>query len=128
MEQRLTERVNDTVREQVVVFDTVGETVRVFDTLRETTTIQLGADGDTIRKETEREHVSDRTRERASASQREATSQQSHEEERTADEKQTTVEQPKRGPVYTFFMGMGIGVILALFGVIILIRLIEKSA
>ena len=128
MEQRQTERVNDTVREQVVVFDTVGETVSVFDTLRETTTIQLGANGDTIRKETEREHVSDRTRERASASQRETTSQQSHEEEKTTDEKQTVVEQPKHGPVYTFLMGMGIGVILALFGVIILIRLIEKRA
>lgn len=123
LEQRQTERIADTVRETIYLCDTVAETVTVYDTIRETTTIQLNADGDTMSRTTEREHVSDRTRERASASQQTATSQRSHDEECTSDEKQTVIEQPKRWlPWYTLMIiGWGLGLLTA-WGIKALIR------
>ena len=63
MEQRTAERVCDTVRQLVTVTDTVAERVTICDTIRETTTIQLNAEGDTTRRETEREHIKTRQRE-----------------------------------------------------------------
>lgn len=123
LEQRQTERIADTVRETIYLCDTVAETVTVYDTIRETTTIQLNAEGDTMSRTTEREHVSDRTRERASASQQTATSQRSHDEESTSDEKQTVIEQPKRWlPWYTLMIiGWGLGLLTA-WGIMALIR------
>ena len=123
LQQRQTERVADTVRETVFVFDTVRETVTVYDTIREKTTIRLNADGDTMSRTTEREHVSDRTRERAQATQQMATSQRSHDEESASDEKQTVIEQPKRWlPWYTLMIiGWGLGLLTA-WGIMTLIR------
>lgn len=118
LQQRQTERVADTVRETVFVCDTVAETVAVYDTIREITTIQLNADGDTMSRTTEREHVSDRTRGRASASHQTATSQRSHEEESTSDEKQTVVEQPKAKPIKPFLWGTLTGIVLTIAAII----------
>ena len=128
LDQRVTERVNDTVRELVTVFDTVAEKVTVYDTIREKTTIQLNAEGDTVRKDTEREHVSDRTRERASASQQTATSQRSHEEESSSDEKQTVVEQAKAKSRWgAFWWGFGVGSVISLaIGLIGVVRIFRK--
>lgn len=124
MEQRQTVQVFDTVRQVVLIVDTLHEQQTVYDTLRETTTIALNAQGDTVSQTTEREHISDRTRERTRATQQVATTESSHQETTSNEEKKTVVEQQKSKPWESFLWGVvaGIGVI----GAIVLIRLIKK--
>lgn len=117
-------QVFDTVRQVVLIADTLHEQQTVYDTLRETTTIALNAQGDTVSQTTEREHISDRTRERARATQLVATSESSHQETASNEEKKTVVEQPKSKPWKAFLWGTvaGVGVI----GVIGIIRKFRK--
>lgn len=128
MEQRTTERTADTVERLVYVdvHDTIRETVH--DTVRETVTVQLNAQGDTTRKDTEREHVSDRTRERASTSQQTEASTSRHEEESSKDEKQTVIEQPKAKNRWgAFWWGFGVGSVISLaIGLIGVVRIFRK--
>ena len=126
MEQRTAERVCDTVRQQVTVTDTVAERVTICDTIRETTTIQLNAAGDTTRRETAREHISDRRRERAQASQQTATSQRSHEAESESREHEAVVEQPKAKPWKSYLWVALAGAVAGILGTIGLIRLIKR--
>ena len=66
------------------VHDTTTNTVH--DTVRETTTVYIDADGDTTRKDTEREHITDRSRERRNERVGEKAQGESHEKE-TAEKK-----------------------------------------
>lgn len=125
VEQRQTERVFDTVRELVVQRDTVREQVTVRDTLRETTTITLNAEGDTLRRETERERISDRTRERASATQQVSTSESGHREATASEEKQTVEEKPKDWRKI-FQWGVVAGWLCGVIGAIGIIRIIRQ--
>ena len=123
--QQTVERSSDTVYkiEYIFIHDTTTNTVH--DTVRETTTVHLNADGDTTRKDTEREHITDRTHQQKAESVHETTQKESHENETTDEKKETTVEQPKgANPVKSFVWGLvaGIGIIIA----IRLIRLFRK--
>lgn len=81
LEQWQTERIVDTVERLVYVnvHDTIRETVH--DTIRETVTVQLNAQGDTTRKDTERERVSDRTSEHVATIGSTTSTQSSHSQE-----------------------------------------------
>lgn len=116
--QLQTERVVDTlvVKEYVIVHDTTTNTVH--DTVRETTTVYLDANGDTTRKDTNRERVTDRTIQQKNESVREATRQESHEKEAARDEKKTVIEQPKSTPIKPFLWGTLTGIVLTISAVI----------
>ena len=118
LQQRQTERVADTVERLVYVVerDTIREVVH--DTIRETTTIQLNSEGDTTNRTTERERISDRSRERANASQQTTASMSSHEKETASDQKKTVIEQPKSTPIKPFLWGMLIGIGLTIAAII----------
>ena len=109
-EQRTTERQTDSTGDTLVVYINITDTLVIHDTVRETTTVQLNAEGDTTRKDTEREHITDRTRQRQSESVREATHQENHESESTNDNKEIKVEQPKSTPWKPFLWGLGTGI------------------
>lgn len=112
VEQTKTERGSDTVykTEYVFVHDTTTKTV--YDTVRETTTVFIGPEGDTTRKDTEREHITDRSRDQRNEIVREATHQESHEKETTSDKKETVVEQPKRKGIKPYLWGALAGIVL----------------
>lgn len=115
LSQMQTERVNDTVRELVLVTDTVREQVIVYDTLRETTTIQLNADGDTVSRTTEREHISDRTRDHAKATQQMTATESVHQEASTDNKKETVEVEPKvKSRWSAFWWGYGVGSVTSL--------------
>ena len=123
-ELRRAERQTDTVwrTEYVQVHDTTTNTVH--DTVRETTTVYIDADGDTTRKDTEREHITDRSRERRNERVGERAQGESHEKETAENKKEIVVEQPKDGPIKPFLWGsaMCIGII----GIIRVIRIMKK--
>ena len=106
----------------VEVHDTIREVVH--DTIRETTTVQLNAEGDTTRKETEREHVTDRRRQERNDSVRESTHQERHEKEATKDKKERVVERPNGDLIKSFLWGLVTGV--GIIGIIRVIRIIKK--
>ena len=124
LEERQRERAADTVERlvSVEVHDTIREVVH--DTMRETTTVELNAEGDTTRKETEREHVTDRRRQERNDSVRESTHQERHEKESTEDKKETVVERPMGNQIKTFLWGLVAGV--GIIGIIGVIRIMKK--
>lgn len=125
-EQRTTERQIDTKGDTLVVYIHHTDTLTVHDTVRETTVVQLNADGDTTRKETEREHITDRTRQQRNESVREAAHQESHEKESTNNKKETVVEQPKKcWPIKPFLWGTLAGIVLTT-AAIIFVRLRKR--
>lgn len=97
--------------ETVYVHDTLTQTV--YDTVRETTTVQLNAEGDTTRRDTEREHISDRRERQRNESVRETEQERSHTEESDSQERLREVVQEKRNPVKPFLCGVGAGLIMA---------------
>ena len=112
LEQRQTVQVFDTVRQVVLIVDTLHEQQTVYDTLRETTTIALNAQGDTVSRTTEREHISDRTRERARATQQVATTESNHQVTASREEKEAVVEQPKAIRWKNILVGFLCGIVI----------------
>lgn len=103
----------------MVVYIHTTDTLIVHDTVRETTTVQLNADGDTTRKDTKSEHITDRTRQQKAENVREVSHQESHEKEATDDKKETVVEQAKKAcPIKPFFWGVLTGIVLTIVAII----------
>jgi len=117
-EQRTAERLSDAKGDTLLVYVNTTDTLIVHDTVRETVTVTLNAEGDTTRKDTSREHVTDRTRQQRNESLHEATHQESHEREATDDKKEKVVEQPKQNPLKPFLWGALAGIVLTVGGII----------
>ena len=125
-EQKTTERQTDTTGDTLVVYIHTTDTLIVHDTVRETTVVQLNADGDTTRKDTKSEHITDRTRQQKTENVREVSHQESHEKEATDDKKETVVEKaPKTCPIKPFLWGSLTGIILTM-AAIIFVRLRKR--
>lgn len=125
-EQRTTERQVDTKGDTLVVYIHDTNTLIVHDTVLKTIVVQLNADGDTTRKDTEQVHITDRTRQQRNESVREATHQENHEKEATDDKKEKVVEQPKKScPIKPFLWGVLTGIVLTT-AVIIFVRLRKR--
>jgi len=123
-ESRTAERTADAAERVVTVYvhDTVYNTVH--DTVRETNTVLLTPDGDTARHTREREHITDRSRQKTTESLRTTESHESHDREASSDEKkeETVAAQPARkAPVKTFLIGLATGAAL-----IVATRLIRR--
>ena len=123
-EQRTTERQTNRTGDTLTVYIHTTDTLIVRDTVRETIIVQLNADGDTTRKDTQREHVTDRTSQQRNDSVRESTHQERHEKESTEDKKETVVERPMGNQIKTFLWGLVAGV--GIIGIIGVIRIMKK--
>lgn len=124
-EQKTTERQTDSTGDTLVVYIHTTDTLIVHDTVRETTIVQLNADGDTTRKDTKSEHITDRTRQQKTENVREVSHQESHEKEATNDKKETVVEQAKSSPIKPFLWGSLTGILLTI-AAIIFVRLRKR--
>ncbi len=117
-EQKTTERQTDSTSDTLVVYIHTTDTLIVHDTVRETTVVQLNADGDTTRKDTKSEHITDRTRQQKAENISNISHQESHEKEAT-DDKKETVEQPQKAcPIKPFFWGVLTGIVLTIVAII----------
>lgn len=117
-EQKTTERQTDSTGDTLVVYIHTTDTLMVHDTVRETTIVQLNADGDTTRKDTKSEHITDRTRQQKAENVREVSHQESHEKEATSDQKKTVIEQPKSNLIKPFVWGTLTGIVLTIAAII----------
>lgn len=125
-EQKTTERQTDSTGDTLVVYIHTTDTLMVHDTVRETTIVQLNADGDTTRKDTKSEHITDRTRQQKAENVREVSHQESHDIETTDDKKETVVEQAKKAcPIRLFLWGALTGLVLTI-AAIIFVRLRKR--
>lgn len=125
-EQKTTERQTDSTGDTLVVYIHTTDTLMVHDTVRETTIVQLNADGDTTRKDTKSEHITDRTRQQKAENVREVSHQESHEKEATDDKKEAVVEQPKKAcPIRPFLWGVLTGLVLTI-AAILFVRLRKR--